>query len=716
MGRRLSLIMMMLLTMSPVTPVAWGQDAGKPAPTPDIAPPAPPEMPVPFPGEFTPAEDPPDSAAKPKPKAQADPKDPTPASKGKKPDSPAKAKPGPLGDPNPSVPASPVGSKPTTPKTDMKIVDKPAASTIDASKTDMKIADKPAASPVELPGSLPEPAGDSPGMFPPTDTAVKRTDGTNKPAAAAPKQNAPAATGTAKTPTGGAANGTPPANGLPADDPESTLSTDRIPLGPQSVTVTVDVQAPKSMNLNQEATLRLIVRNSGNSDAMNVRILDELPEGLTYVSSQPAANVASTSLLSWSFRTLPAGSEQVISVKVNPVKTGAYDHAATVLFQSASRSQTQVFKPLLKVDQTVNKASILKGQPVEFKIGVTNIGDGPARNVTIRAKLSPGLRHGTDDKSDEQTLELTIPTLAPNQREELDPLVVSAIQGGDHTCTVTALSPDVIPFTKEEAESIKTISVVEPKLKLSILAPEKRFTDTIAVYEVKVENPGTAPARKVRVVATLPVSGRLVEAKGARYDSETRRLQWTIDQIEPGGQPRSYSFAVRMGGVGYYEVSAEARGDSNLEARDRQRTEVQGMPDVDLVVSERLRVVDVGGKTTFQIRLRNYGTKEATNLKLTATLSKNLKAVQTAGLPSGIEGTTAPGKDSNEVLFVDEKGNGIKKLGPQQEIIMGITVEVTGAEPKVATCKVSVTHDDLADPFDDMARINVTPSRFTPNP
>ena len=62
-------------------------------------------------------------------------------------------------------------------------------------------------------------------------------------------------------------------------------------------------------------------------------------------------------------------------------------------------------------------------------------------------------------------------------------------------------------------------------------------------------------------------------------------------------------------------------------------TDVRGLPDVDLVVSERLRVVDVGGKTTFQIRLRNYGTKEATNILLTATLSKNLKAMEAGRLP-----------------------------------------------------------------------------------
>ena len=474
------------------------------------------------------------------------------------------------------------------------------------------------------------------------------------------------------------------------------------------------------MNLNQPATLRIVVRNTGTSDAINVKVLDELPEGLEYQSSQPEAYTAKESLLSWSMNVLPAGSENVITVKVRPVKTGSFDHAATVLFQTASKSLTQVFQPRLKVNQSVSKTSVLKGQAVEFKIGVTNIGNGPARSVTVRAKLSPGLRHGSGEKNDEQMLELTLPTLAPNQREELDPLVVNAIQGGDQSCTVSALSPDVVPIVKEESESIKSITVVQPLLHLSLVAPKQRYTDTVGSYEIKVENPGTAPARKVRVVATLPVSGKLVgtPSRGGRYDSGTRRIQWSFDQIEPGGKPRTLEFAVRMGGVGYYEVMAEAHGDGGLEVRDAKSTDVVGMPDVDLVVSERLRVVDVGGKTTFQIRLRNYGTKQATNIKMKAILSKNLTAVETAGVPAGIAAVHPPESDgqSNEQTwaFLDDQGGGIKTLGPQQEIIMGITVKVTGADPKVATCKVSVTHDDSTDPpFEDMARVKVMPTRLS---
>ena len=167
------------------------------------------------------------------------------------------------------------------------------------------------------------------------------------------------------------------------------------------------------MNLNQEATLKLIVQNTGASDALNVVIEDELPEGLQYISSLPEMQLSAQSHLTYRIRNLAAGSVKTISIRVKPTKTGPFDHAATVRFETGCRSRTSVLKPMLKVDvvakPTVGK--VLKGQPVQFEVTVSNLGDGPARNVAIQAKLTTGLRHETGKKNDEPILyELTLPS------------------------------------------------------------------------------------------------------------------------------------------------------------------------------------------------------------------------------------------------------------------------------------------------------------------
>ncbi len=321
--------------------------------------------------------------------------------------------------------------------------------------------------------------------------------------------------------------------------------------------------------------------------------------------------------------------------------------------------------------------------------------------MTVQAKLSPGLRHETGERNEENSFELPIQELGPGQREDLDPLTVDAIQGGEQWCRITATSTDV-DFEKESAQVERKLEVVEPKLKMTLTGPDKRYTDTVAPYAITLENPGTAPAKNVKVMATLGVSGRLVAVPpGAKYDSASRRLQWTIPQIDPNEKGKTLPFEVRMGGISAYEINVEARGDNALNVKDRRITDVQGMADVDLVVRERRRVVDVDGTTTFQIRLRNYGTKEATKLQVSAKLSDNLVVDSTAGGPEG----DAYAKDG-EVKFPI-----IERLGPGKEMTLAIKVKVTKPQPKIGTCRIFLLHDDLTEPLEDMAGVKVTESR-----
>jgi uncharacterized repeat protein (TIGR01451 family) len=516
---------------------------------------------------------------------------------------------------------------------------------------------------------------------------------------------APAAAASSPPPTVPAAQAPASADGS-MEGPGSPLSTDRLPLGKQEVMVSVDVQSPANLNFEQPATVKIIVKNSGSTDALGVVVRDELPPGLVYLSSQPEAQRVGESLLSWRISTLPAGSDRVILLKVKPTKVGAFDHAATVTFQAGSKATSRVLRPRLKVEvvQNPTEGKVLKNKTAEFRIAITNTGDGPARNVIVHAKLSPGLRHDSSERNEDNSFELPIQQINPGQREELDPLTVDALQGGPQFCRVNATSTDVV-FSKEEAEVTRNIEVVEPKLRLAVAGPDKRYTDTVAPYTLTLDNHlGTAPARNVRVLVTLGVSGRLVAVPpGAKYDSASRRLQWTIPQIDPGEKPRTLGFEVRMGGISAYEVNVETRGDNAIYLKDRKITDVQGMPDVDLRVTEKRRVVDVDGTTTFRIQLRNYGTKEATKIQLSAKVSKNLFITETA---AGPEEKAWASEAHDEVKFPI-----IERLGPSKEMILGITVKVTKPEPRIGWCKVSVLHDDLNEALEGMASVKVTESR-----
>jgi uncharacterized repeat protein (TIGR01451 family) len=553
--------------------------------------------------------------------------------------------------------------------------------------------------PGESPAPPPRPAPTVPGA--PRDDQVERAQG----ALPAASQGAPIDPGVLPA----AADPASPAGGGAADP--FVLPKEKLPLGRQSVALSVDVVGPQVLNINQITALKIVVRNTGTTDAMGVVVRDELPEGLDYLSSQPEAQ-RDGALLFWKLSTVPAGSEKVLNVRVKPVKVGPFDHAATVTLVAGSKSRTIVREPKLKVEQTATSGKVLKGQQVQFRITISNPGDGPARNIVVQAKLSAGLRHESGEPNDQNVFEQTLDQIEPGGRVVLDVLVADTKSAGEQSCEVIAQSNDVTT-NRTDARSVATVTVIEPLLKVAIAGDEKRYTDTVATYSITVQNPGTATAHNVYVLATLPLSGRLVSPPptGARWDASSGKLIWRIPQVEPGEKEKmTLSFQVRMGGVGIYPVTVNARADGGLSSESICRTEVLGLADFDLKVQEQRRVVDVGDSTMFTIRIKNIGTKDGSNLLVSAVLA----GVEPVETKNGTDDRTQAQYNAAQHLLVFPP---IERLGPGKEIVLGIKVKVTGKG--LGKCQVYVMHDDLAaqdERLEDMASFRITARRQSPPP
>ena len=591
---------------------------------------------------------------------------------------------------------------------------KPPGRKPDAPKPPAELADTPPVDGMPAVAALPEPpsAAPPPVLPPPVEAAasageIKRDDALER--VQAPNLSTPVARqGAASAAAVGDGTTLPPAiekPGLPVaagnvpKEPETpfVVAADKLPLGKQGVGLTVEVIAPQFLNLKQTAALKIVVKNSGTSDARGVVVRDTLPPNLTFVSSQPETTPVG-SLLTWNLGDVPPGADRQITLSVQPNATGAFDHAATVTMAAGARSQTLVREPKLKVEMSSNSGKVLKGQPVTFKIAIRNPGDGPARNVTVQARLSTGLREASGEPNSQNLFEQTIAVIGPGEVETLDALVADTLLGGDQTCTIAASSPDVVAGSAE-ARRAATVTVVEPKLTIKVAGPDKRFTDQIASYEVTMTNPGTSVARNVKVVATLPVSGRVQSPlpPGARFDRQTRKLTWSRPQLD-AGESAVATFQIQMGGVGLYQVAAEAKADGVPLAKDILATNVEGLTDVNIDVSEKRHVIDVNGETIYFIKLTNTGTKEATGLLLSAVLSDNTEALDTSGTDEVAK------SDTHKVLFPQ-----IPRLGPGKAIELGIKVKVAKYGTGLSTCRVFLSHNELSEKLEDVATFKIAP-------
>ena len=76
----------------------------------------------------------------------------------------------------------------------------------------------------------------------------------------------------------------------------------------------------------------------------------------------------------------------------------------------------------------------------------------------------------------------------------------------------------------------------------------------------------------------------------------------------------------------------QQKATANGGGGDSDNRKANGVAAIELTVSEGKRIVDVGGETLFQIRLRNQSTKDATHLLVTADISRNLEFVRGGGV------------------------------------------------------------------------------------
>lgn len=495
---------------------------------------------------------------------------------------------------------------------------------------------------------------------------------------------------------GGSDNPLPPARepqgdaaapqGTGASSDPILLPADSVPAGPNTTGVTVEARAPATANLSLPTWVQIIVKNTSDSPAMGVKVYYPLPEGLEFLDAQPAQTLRAGHVFVWQLNTMQPGTQKAIKVRLKALKAIDVAHAPTVTVSTGSKAKTRIQQPLLKVELHASESKILRGKSVQFDVTVTNAGNGPARDVEVRANLTSGLKYGEEGPAIKLVLKETGKSgLAPGESLALDPLIVDATSGGEQTCSVQVSSPDV-PAGLADAQKVVRVTVVEPKLKLAIKGPSERYPDSIGTYTVSVVNLGTAPGQHVKVGAKVPIEGTPTDFGGGQWYADQRWVVWSVPELEPN-RPMEFKFQVRMGGIGRLPVKSQLKADGGISTIDEIVTQITGMADVKCLVTESRRILDVGEDTIYEIKLRNRGSREALNIQVMAETPEQLEIVETAGTDSEARSTT---KDHRRNAIFPT----IARLAPNESL--DLTVRVKAVKAGSAYCKVTVQHDDFA--------------------
>ncbi|MFG0263371.1 MAG: hypothetical protein ACF788_13340, partial [Novipirellula sp. JB048] len=142
-------------------------------------------------------------------------------------------------------------------------------------------------------------------------------------------------------------------------------------------------------------------------------------------------------------------------------------------------------------------------------------------------------------------------------------------------------------------------------------------------------------------------------------------LKWQIDALAPGAT-RSYQFRCNMAATGDQRFSFQCEGSAAGRAGVALATRVESIADLVLTVHDPPAPAPIGTDVTYEIIVRNRGSKEATDVRALAQFSHGIE-------PSQIEG------QGGEMLTGQVVFDPIARIDPGQEIRLRVVAKADRA-------------------------------------
>ena len=146
-------------------------------------------------------------------------------------------------------------------------------------------------------------------------------------------------------------------------------------------------QMPAELTLGQEFAYQLQV--IANENVADVVVRDVVPEGATYVRSEPAAEVSGRNL-TWKFSEMDAGQFKDIKVWLRPDREGRLGSCATVFALSRACAFGIVGKPSVALAKT-GPATANLGQDISYTLTISNPGSAIVAVSSINATHGVGM-------------------------------------------------------------------------------------------------------------------------------------------------------------------------------------------------------------------------------------------------------------------------------------------------------------------------------------
>ncbi len=259
--------------------------------------------------------------------------------------------------------------------------------------------------------------------------------------------------------------------------------------------LTLKKEGPKTATLGEKVPYLVTIKNTGNTTAKNIKLVDRIPAGLTYPSNPEKREV------SWNLEDLPPGVTQEVQILLVAEQRGKFCNEAEVFSSNAESAKGQACTEVQLQDAQLTvecPPESYLGKKARYNIQLRNSGDAILHDVVVGAIYPKELKILSAENSSKQYSNRIIwrfSQLAPGEEVDLEIIAISKF-AGKHCMEVIA--------TCNEEVNRRTSCCTEwkgfPALLIEVIDTEDPLLlDETTNYVIKITNQGTALDRDIQI-------------------------------------------------------------------------------------------------------------------------------------------------------------------------------------------------------------------------